>query len=71
MENTYRRISRFGAILLVPFLVMIILSAWLLGIKIVYPVSAEPGDLYVDGASGVDQPACGTDLTPCKTYWRC
>jgi len=67
MENTYRNISRFGAILFVSFLVMIILSAWLLGVRMVYPVSAEPGDLYVDGASGVDQPACGTDLSPCKT----
>jgi len=28
---------------------------------------ADPGDLYVDGASGGDNPACGTMIAPCQT----
>jgi hypothetical protein len=31
------------------------------------PALADPGDLYVDGATGADTPACGTTVAPCQT----
>jgi len=48
-------------------LALLFLMALLWGLRGVTPASADPGDLYVDGASGQDMPTCGTTITPCQT----
>jgi hypothetical protein len=48
-------------------LALLFLAALLWGLRGVTPAHADPGDLYVDGASGQDIPTCGTTITPCQT----
>jgi hypothetical protein len=48
-------------------LALLFVVALLWGFRSVTPVRADPGDLYVDGATGQDIPACGTTTTPCQT----
>jgi predicted outer membrane repeat protein len=48
-------------------LALLFVTALLWGLAGVTPARADPGDLYVDGASGQDLPTCGTDISPCQT----
>lgn len=48
-------------------LAMMFLTTLLLGLQVLPPAHADPGILYVDGASGLDIPTCGTTSVPCKT----
>ncbi len=48
-------------------LAALILGGWLLGMAFVLPAGADAGILYVDKASGVNAPACGSVSAPCKT----
>ena len=48
-------------------LALLFIAALLWGLQGITPARADPGDLYVDGASGQDIPACGTTITPCQT----
>ena len=48
-------------------LALLFLAALLWGSRGVTPARADPGDLYVDGASGQDIPTCGTTIAPCQT----
>jgi len=48
-------------------LAMLFLTVLLWGLRGVTPVHADPGTLYVDGATGQDIGACGTISVPCKT----
>jgi len=48
-------------------LALLFLAALLWGLRGVTPARADPGNLYVDGASGQDVPTCGTTITPCQT----
>jgi hypothetical protein len=48
-------------------LALLFTVALLWGLRAVNPARADPGDLYVDGASGHDMPTCGTTIAPCQT----
>jgi len=48
-------------------LAMLFLTVLLWGLRGVTPVHADPGTLYVDGATGQDTGTCGTTNVPCKT----
>jgi hypothetical protein len=52
---------------LITGLALLFLAALLWGLQGVTPARADPGALYVDGASGQDMPTCGTSDTPCQT----
>ena len=62
--NRWRRaIPLVLAVGLALFFVLVLM----LGLSGVTPALADPGDLYVDGASGGDNPTCGTTSAPCQT----
>jgi len=48
-------------------LAMLFLTVLLWGLRGVTTAHADPGILYVDGATGQDISTCGTSSTPCKT----
>lgn len=48
-------------------LAMLVLAALLYGLRGTRPVRADPGVLYVDGATGHDTGTCGTVDAPCRT----
>ncbi len=48
-------------------LALLFLTALLWGLRGVTPARADPGTLYVDGASGQDTLTCGTTMSPCQT----
>jgi hypothetical protein len=69
MENLTRLNRRRWAVqlALTTGLALLFVVALLWGLRSVTPARADPGDLYVDGASGQDIPTCGTTITPCQT----
>ena len=48
-------------------LALLFLAPLLWGLQGVPSARADPGTLYVDGASGQDIPTCGTTIAPCQT----
>lgn len=48
-------------------LAMLFLVVLLWGLRGITPAHADPGVLYVDGATGQDIVTCGTSGTPCRT----
>jgi len=48
-------------------LAMLFFVLLLCGLQGPAPARADPGILYVDGATGQDTDTCGTTITPCKT----
>ncbi|MBN1669111.1 MAG: hypothetical protein JW862_18600 [Anaerolineales bacterium] len=59
----YRRVW-LGVVIL---LAMLFTSIWLWGAGGVTMAQADGGVWYVDGATGSDDPACGTMVAPCQT----
>jgi hypothetical protein len=69
MENLIKLNRRRWAVqlALTTGLALLFLAALLWGLQGVTPARADPGNLYVDGASGQDMPTCGTTIAPCQT----
>jgi len=69
-EITKAKLNRWTRMMLgvIPIgLALFLVMTLLWGFSDVTPALADPGDLYVDGSSGGDNPTCGTIGEPCQT----
>ena len=69
MENLTKlnRRRRAVQLTLITGLVLLFLAASLWGLRGVTPAHADPGTLYVDGATGSDDSDCSNPAAPCET----